>query len=115
MSIKLFQEPTIQDALNLLNTDTPNYWTFDGNGEQYSNVISIIDGVSIPSEADVNAKLTELQTIWNAQNADYVVARKEEYKSIQEQLDMQYWDAVNGTTTWKDHIAQVKSNNPKPA
>jgi len=37
-----------------------------------------------------------------------------EYPSIGEQLDMQYWDAVNGTTTWKDTIAQVKSDNPKP-
>ena len=36
------------------------------------------------------------------------------YPSIQEQLDMQYWDSVNGTTTWKDAVAKVKSNNPKP-
>jgi hypothetical protein len=114
MDIKLFRQPTIQDALHLFNTDTPDYWTFDGNGQEYSNVISIIDGVSIPSETDVNAKLAELQAIWDAQNADYVVARKQEYKSIQEQLDMQYWDAVNGTTTWKDHITQVKADNPKP-
>ena len=31
-----------------------------------------------------------------------------------EQLDMQYWDSVNSTTTWADHIAKVKSDNPKP-
>ena len=36
------------------------------------------------------------------------------YPSIGDQLDMQYWDAVNGTTTWKDAIAQVKADNPKP-
>jgi hypothetical protein len=29
-------------------------------------------------------------------------------------LDMQYWDSVNDTTTWADHIAQVKADNPKP-
>ena len=40
--------------------------------------------------------------------------RKEAYPSIGEQLDMQYWDSVNGTTTWKDAIAQVKADNPKP-
>ena len=45
----------------------------------------------------------------------YKVARKYAYASIQDQLDMQYWDNVNGTTTWKDHIAQVKSDNPKPS
>ncbi|BCU99922.1 MAG: hypothetical protein CM15mV31_0160 [uncultured marine virus] len=37
------------------------------------------------------------------------------YASVQEQLDMQYWDLVNGTTTWKDHIAAVKAKYPKPS
>ena len=37
------------------------------------------------------------------------------YPSLQEQMDMQYWDSVNGTTTWKDAIAKVKSDNPKPS
>jgi len=50
---------------------------------------------------------------------DNLIASKQyqqdrEYPSIGEQLDMQYWDAVNGTTTWKDAIAQVKADNPKP-
>ena len=26
---------------------------------------------------------------------------------------MQYWDKVNGTTTWQTAIAKVKSDNPK--
>ena len=39
--------------------------------------------------------------------------RRTEYPSIQDQLDMQYWDNVNSTTTWKDAIAKVKSDNPK--
>jgi hypothetical protein len=33
---------------------------------------------------------------------------------MQEQLDMQYWDGVNGTTTWQDAIEAVKTGNPKP-
>ena len=36
------------------------------------------------------------------------------YPSIGDQLDMQYWDKKNGTTTWVDTIAKVKSDNPKP-
>jgi hypothetical protein len=40
--------------------------------------------------------------------------RKKLYPSIQEQLDMQYWDNVNGTTTWKDKIAEIKTANPLP-
>ena len=41
-------------------------------------------------------------------------ARKNAYPSIGDQLDMQYWDEINGTTTWKDAIAAVKSAHPKP-
>jgi len=51
---------------------------------------------------------------WDTQQFGYVQARQEAYGSVQDQLDMQYWDGVNGTTTWADHIAQVKSDNPKP-
>ena len=43
----------------------------------------------------------------------YKYNRTKEYPSWQEQMDMQYWDKVNGTTTWKDAIAKVKSDNPK--
>ena len=43
------------------------------------------------------------------------LTRAAAYPSIQDQMDMQYWDAVNGTTTWKDAIAKVKSDNPKPS
>ena len=39
--------------------------------------------------------------------------REDEYPSIQEQLDMQYWDNVNGTTKWNDTITKIKTDNPK--
>jgi len=39
---------------------------------------------------------------------------KREYPSIQDQLDMQFWDKKNGTTTWVDAVAKVKNDNPKP-
>ena len=48
------------------------------------------------------------------QENGYKEARQQAYGSIAEQLDMQYWDLVNDTTNWKDHIAQVKADNPKP-
>ena len=48
--------------------------------------------------------------------AEYAVlrARQKSYASWQEQMDQQYHDQVDGTTTWKDAIAKVKSDNPKP-
>ena len=36
--------------------------------------------------------------------------RKVEYGSVEDQLDMMYHDQVNGTTTWRDHVASVKAN-----
>ena len=44
----------------------------------------------------------------------YAERRASAYKPIAEQLDMQYWDKVNGTTTWQDHINEVKAKYPKP-
>ena len=44
----------------------------------------------------------------------YKEQRATAYPTIQEQLDMQYWDGVNGTTIWADTVASVKSENPKP-
>ena len=52
---------------------------------------------------------------WEAQQFGYIQARQEAYGDLGSQLDMMYWDAVNDTTTWKDHIAKVKSDNPKPS
>tara|TARA_B100000965_G_scaffold400537_1_gene422603 strand:+ start:516 stop:836 length:321 start_codon:yes stop_codon:yes gene_type:complete len=52
---------------------------------------------------------------WQQQQFGYIGARLEAYASLSDQLDMQYWDAVNGTTTWQDHVAQVKADNPKPS
>jgi hypothetical protein len=40
--------------------------------------------------------------------------RRAAYGDLGSQLDMQYWDNVNGTTTWKDHVAAVKTANPIP-
>ena len=45
--------------------------------------------------------------------SDYKDLRIAEYPSLEEQQDMQYWDAVNSTTTWKDKIAEIKAKYPK--
>jgi hypothetical protein len=67
------------------------------------------------TDDDYDQAITDLaNSKWNDQQFGYIQARQEAYGSIAEQLDMQYWDGVNGTTTWADHIAQVKSDNPKP-
>ena len=70
------------------------------------------------------AEVTEAVRPYTAEDAEvieglvsaYLTSRNVElrqYKPIGEQLDMQYWDKVNGTTTWEDHIAEVKAEYPK--
>lgn len=95
-------KPTKIDAINSLNSKAK--FTLSEKGIEW------LDGTTEISEADIEAKLVELQADWEAKQYQ----RDRVYPSIQEQLDMQYWDSVNGTTTWADAIAAVKEANPKP-
>ena len=69
------------------------------------------DGTLEISKADIETKMVEVQAEYDANQ--YQRDRATAYPSIQEQLDMQYWDNVNGTTNWEDAIAKVKADNPK--
>ena len=44
----------------------------------------------------------------------YSRKRAEAYPSLADQADMQFHDAVDGTTTWQDYIQGVKDTYPKP-
>ena len=50
----------------------------------------------------------------SAPEPSYAEKRAAEYPPMADQLDMQYWDAVNGTNIWKDTIAGIKEKYPKP-
>jgi hypothetical protein len=43
----------------------------------------------------------------------YDVLRQQEYPDLATQLDMQYWDGINGTTVWHDTIQAIKDKYPK--
>jgi|TARA_B110000438_G_scaffold223964_1_gene217671 hypothetical protein len=66
----------------------------------------------IPSQSDQDTWTTEYEAHLAA--TAYVANRQAAYKSLEEQADMKYWDSVNGTTTWVEHIASVKAAHPKP-
>jgi len=70
------------------------------------------EDITRPTDEEINNKIAELQSAYD--NKQYQRDRADAYPSIQEQLDMQYHDAVDGTTTWKDAIATVKTDIPKP-
>ena len=71
-----------------------------------------VSGVAQPSDEQLNAvdSAADLSERQDAARA----ARRAAYGDLGDQLDMQYHDNVNGTTTWKDHVAKVKADNPIP-
>ena len=81
----------------------------DGNGP-YIKEWNLSIAKPTDAQLDSYESAADLEERQNAVRA----TRKAAYKDIGEQLDMQYKDAANGTTTWKDHVAAVKSANPIP-
>ncbi len=60
---------------------------------------------------EILAKQQELITEYNSNK--YQRDRAKDYPSIQEQLDIQYWDKINGTNKWQQAINAVKQKYPK--
>ena len=86
----------------------------------YSDCVRIDDSIGAFKEDGIQITLVQsdidaARVTLNAEYAalDYSRKRVEKYPSFSEQLDMQYWDKKNGTTTWVDAISKVKSDYPK--
>ena len=86
----------------------------------YPNIVTIddtagcfdADGNPVEiTQSLVDEEVARLQAEHDSQA--YARARAEAYAPIAEQLDMQYWDSVNGSRTWLDHIEAVKEAHPK--
>ena len=71
-----------------------------------------VSGVAQPTSEQLDAvdSAADLEERQNAVRA----TRRNAYGDIGDQLDMQYHDSVDGTSTWKDHVAKVKTDNPIP-
>ena len=82
----------------------------DGNGV-FIDVWNV-DGKTKPT-ADQLATHDAAETAFKALEV-VRQARHDAYLSVGDQLDMQYHDGEDGTTTWKDHVAAVKAAHPKP-
>lgn len=83
-------------------------------GDTYESLVwnEPTGGQTKPSKEEINSEIARLNQQYI--NNEYQRKRAREYPSIQEQLDMQYWDSVNGTTTWQDAINAIKTKYPKP-
>ena len=79
-------------------------------GEDTNNIEWKNGTTPIPAN-EILAKQQELITEYNSNK--YQRDRAKDYPSIQEQLDMQYWDKINGTNKWQQAINAVKQKYPK--
>ena len=68
--------------------------------------------IAKPTDAQLNA--VDAAADLEERQAAVKATRKQAYGDLGAQLDMQYHDNVDGTTTWKDHVAAVKTANPIP-
>jgi hypothetical protein len=75
------------------------------------NTIEWHNGTTPIPANEILAKQQELITEYESNQ--YQRDRAKEYPSIQEQLDLQYWDKINGTNKWQQAINAVKQKYPK--
>ena len=90
----------------LLSLRPTSEWCID-NG----TIIWLDTNTELPSDEEINAEITRLQAEYDA--LEYARLRKAEYLQLN-QFEMQFDDAVNGTTTWVDAINAIKAKYPKP-
>ena len=84
----------------------------DSNGQGPYIKTWNVSGVAQPTDEQLNAvdSAADLSERQNTVRS----ARRMAYGDLGDQLDMQYHDSVDGTSTWKDHVAKVKTDNPIP-
>tara|TARA_R110002033_G_scaffold51183_1_gene98283 strand:+ start:160 stop:444 length:285 start_codon:yes stop_codon:yes gene_type:complete len=86
---------THPNVVTIINGDS-----FDANGNPVAITQSLVDDEVARLQAEHDSKA-------------YARARADAYAPIGDQMDMQYWDSVNGSRTWLDHIEAVKEAHPK--
>ena len=106
---------TIDEIKNRIRSEHPtlnkavNHDVFQLTPEEYEATINDW------AEAEYNQQEEERIRTNGGVTPDYAQFRREAYPSLPDQLDMQYHDSVNGTSTWADAIAAVKNKYQKPS
>jgi len=97
-------EMTTGEALRSLKPKAE--WVLRGDELEWLDAVQ-----TEPTQSEIDAEVIRLQAEYDSNQ--YQRDRASAYPSLQDQADMQYWDTVNGTTTWQDAIAKVKADYPK--
>ena len=83
--------------------------------KEYDSIVAKHGEIKLEFEIEEKKILDELKEYDEAQKLipEYSKLREREYKSIGEQLDMQYWDIKNDTNNWEIYIDTIKEKYPK--
>ena len=93
-----------------INKPTAIQWKYN---IQCAEVNGVLKNFSSPlTEEQINTAVSEYEVHLNS--IQYQRDRANEYPSWQDQMDMQYWDKINNTSTWQDAVQAVKDKYPKP-
>jgi len=101
----MYTEDSVVNRQKAIKKIHPTVISFNGEKDAWDK-----DGkVIVLDESKIDTEVKRLESEFSANQYQ----RDRQYPSIGDQLDMQYHDQLNGTTTWKDAIAKVKADNPK--
>jgi hypothetical protein len=97
------------DIINSIKAINPNAQV-SVNADDINQITWLNETTPI-SANEILAKQQELITEYNSNQ--YQRDRAVDYPSLADQLDMQYWDKINGTNKWQQAINAVKIKYPK--
>ena len=81
-------------------------------GYTYNDIEWNSPDIPKPTENELTNAVNSAITARQTQNT-WLSHRVAAYPTLVKQLDMLYWDQVNGTTVWKDTITSIKKQFPK--
>jgi predicted phosphoribosyltransferase len=84
-------------------------WNKDCHQDDKGNIFIAGKPPTASENSAIDAEVLRLEAAQKANQ--YKQARK--YPSVPDQLDMIYWDGVNGTTNFQAAIGAVKAASPK--
>lgn len=88
-------------------------WSVINNEQTYEGLVwDESNEDDAPTEAEVQAKMDEIQAQRNA--TEYQRLRKAEYDKLN-QYELMFDDKINGTTKWQEAINEIKARHPKPS
>jgi|TARA_Y100000015_G_scaffold42151_1_gene49222 hypothetical protein len=120
----------IEDAIITFHRGSWFYWA-DNQNKIYANLrlhdkvwnsdgTALIDNpvTELPTEAEINAKLAEVQANFDNRTQTYRINRAKEYPSVFDQLDQLWHDIDEGkldkTGSFYTTVKTIKDKYPKP-